>query len=184
MIVPYGSMKACTLVLTIFINRLKSKGYLVEPNNATTSDAVIDYKDMNFVKDVCLYFAHDYFNLFNTFLQVCSTCNLLGSYDRAYVILKELEAAAHTMDIVHVLLSYALDPFVIWGEKPPVKERIDASARNLLSNLTKLSETSCDVELPTLVAKASPRKKKTFSGNDDEEFKNVEMKRRDWMCPT
>ena len=100
------------------------------------------------------------------------------------MILKESEAAARTVDIVRILLSYALDPLVISrGEKPPGRECIDVSARNLLSDLTKLSETSFDAELPMPAAKAPPRKKKIITGNDDEEFKNVEMKRGDWMCP-
>ena len=47
-----------------FIDRLKSKGYLVEANNAATSDAGNDYKDMNFVKDACLSFARDRFDVF------------------------------------------------------------------------------------------------------------------------
>lgn len=202
-----------------FIDRLTSKGYLVEANKAATSHAGNDYKDMNFVKDACLSFARDRFDLFKllstgdietvvgsgcpnllrkavnsakrlrAYVQlnegdVCSTCNLRGSCDRAYVILKESEAAARTVDIVRILLSYALDPLVIsGGEKPPCRERIDLSARNLLSDLTRLSETSCDAELPMPAAKAPARKEKTVSGNDEEEFKNVEMKRGDWMCP-
>lgn len=97
------------------------------------------------------------------------------------------EAAARTVDIVRILLSYALDPLVIsGGEKPPGRECIDISARNLLSNLAKLSETSNNAELP-MPANRTPRRKeksqKTISGNDDEELKNVEMKRGDWMCP-
>ncbi|KAH1047531.1 hypothetical protein J1N35_038315 [Gossypium stocksii] len=68
-------------------------------------------------------------------------------------------------------------------EKPSGREHIDAFARNLLSDLTKLSETSCDTEIPKPAAKAHPRKEKQISGNDDAEFKNVEMKRGDWMCP-
>ncbi|XVE58867.1 hypothetical protein DITRI_Ditri04bG0203300 [Diplodiscus trichospermus] len=202
-----------------FIDRVKSKGYLVEANNAATSGAGSEYKDMNFVKEACLSFARDRFDIFKLLStddietvvgsgcpnllrkavnsakrlrayvrldegDVCSTCNLRGSCDRAYVVLKESEAAARTVDIVRVLLSYALDPLVIsGGEKPPGRERIDVSARNLLSDLTKLSETSCNAELPTPAAKAPRRKEKTISGNDDEEFQNVEMKRGDWICP-
>ncbi|KAE8723591.1 Zinc finger (Ran-binding) family protein, putative isoform 2 [Hibiscus syriacus] len=202
-----------------FIDRLKSKGYFVEANNSAASDAANDYKDMNFVKDACISFARDRFDLFKSLStddietvvgsgcpnllrksvnsakrlrvhvqidegDVCSTCNVRGSCDRAYVTLKESEAAARTVDIVRILLSYALDPLAISeGEKPPGRERIDASARNLLSDLTKLSDTSCNAELPKSSAKAPTRKKNTLSGNDDEEFTNVEMKRGDWMCP-
>ncbi|OMO90574.1 Zinc finger, RanBP2-type [Corchorus capsularis] len=196
-----------------FVDKLKSKGYLVEATAAT------DYSDMNFLKDACLSFARDRFDLFKSlstsdietvvgsgcpnllrkavnsakrlraYVQldegdVCSTCNLRGSCDRAYVILKEPEATARTVDIVRILLAYALDPLVIsGGEKLPGRERIHESARNLLSDLTELSQTSPAPELPRPAIKASPRKEKTISGNDDEEFHNVEMKRGDWMCP-
>ncbi|KAK8587161.1 hypothetical protein V6N13_086165 [Hibiscus sabdariffa] len=202
-----------------FIDKLKSKGYFVEDNNAAASDAANDYNDMNFVKEACISFARDRFDLLKLLStddiqtvvgsgcpnllrksvnsakrlrahvqldegDVCSTCNLRGSCDRAYVTLKESEASARTVDVVRILLSYALDPLVISeGEKPAGRELIDASARNLLSDLTKLSDTSCDVELPKPTAKAPPRKKKTVGGYDDEEFANVEMKRGDWMCP-
>ncbi|KAK8710465.1 hypothetical protein V6N13_145786 [Hibiscus sabdariffa] len=202
-----------------FIDKLKSKGYFVEANNAAASDAANDYNDMNFVKEACISFGRDRFDLLKLLSSddiqtvvgsgcpnllrksvnsakrlrahvqldegdVCSTCNLRGSCDRAYVTLKESEASARTVDVVSILLSYALDPLVISeGEKPAGRERIDASARNLLSDLTKLSDTSCDVELPKPTAKAPPRKKKTVSAYDDEEFVNVEMKRGDWMCP-
>ncbi|KAE8720506.1 Glutathione S-transferase family protein isoform 1 [Hibiscus syriacus] len=88
---------------------------------------------------------------------VCSACNLRGSCDRAYVTLKEAEATARTVDIVRLLLSYALDPLVISEEgKLPGRERIDASARNPLSDLTKLSDTSCNAELLKSLAKAPP----------------------------
>ncbi|XVF50444.1 hypothetical protein PTKIN_Ptkin04bG0100700 [Pterospermum kingtungense] len=203
-----------------FIDKLKSKGYLVEDNsNAAASDAGNEYKDMNFLKDACLSFARDRFDLFKllstndietvvgsgcpnllrkvvnsakrlrAFVQIdegnaCITCNLRGSCDRAYVILNESEAAARTVDIVRILLSYALDPLVILGgEKPPGREHIDISARNLLSDLTKLSETSNNAELPMPTYRIPRRKEKTVSSNYDEEFKNVEMKRGDWMCP-
>lgn len=49
-----------------FIDRLKSKGYLVARNDAatSTSSAGNEYKDMNFLKDACLSFARDRFDLF------------------------------------------------------------------------------------------------------------------------
>lgn len=113
-------------------------------------------------------------------MQVCSACNLRGSCDRAYVILKESEAAARTVDIVRILLFYALDPIVMSdGEKPPSRALVEESARKLLSELTLLSATPPDPTLPNLAARASPQKKRHLVFVKDED---VEMKRGDWMC--
>ncbi|KAL6962990.1 hypothetical protein U1Q18_037956 [Sarracenia purpurea var. burkii] len=115
---------------------------------------------------------------------VCSVCNLRGSCDRAYIIIKESEAAARTVDIVRILLFYALDPLVIsGGEKPPGRALVEASARNLLSDLIVLSKTPPDPALPKLVSQASHKKERTPNLIDDEFSMDIEMKRGDWMCP-
>lgn len=120
----------------------------------------------------------------STNVQVCSGCNLRGSCDRAYVILKESEATARTTDIVRILLFYALDPLVIsGGQKSPGRELIEVSARKLLSELIDLSETAPDPELSKPIAKAPNQKKKSLGFMDDELSRNVEMKKGDWMCP-
>ncbi|GAV89662.1 zf-RanBP domain-containing protein [Cephalotus follicularis] len=207
--------------LVAFVDRLKTKGYFT-PNEPQTQSEILAtftfYKDINLVKDACLSFARDRYDVFKSLPlediqtvvesgcpnlyrkavnsakrlryharldegDVCSACNLRGSCDRAYVILKDSEAAARTVDIVRILLIYALDPLVIsGGEKPPGRERVDASARKLLSELIKLSEKSTDPALPKPAAKARPEKKEAVTFNDDELSQNVEMRRGDWMC--
>lgn len=214
-----------------FVDRLKTKGYLMETcppqagNDYGESGGVVSstcdltsttttgeniYKEMNLLKDACLSFARDRFDIFKSLSrkdiqtvveggcpsifrkavnsakrlrvyvqldegEVCGGCNLRGSCDRAYVILKESEAAARTVDIVRILLFYALDPLVIsGGEKPPGRELIEASAKKLFSEMIELSETAPDPALPKPSAKA-PQKK--------EQSENVEMKRGDWLCP-
>lgn len=117
-------------------------------------------------------------------MQVCSACNLRGSCDRAYVTLKENEAAARTVDIMRILLFYTLDPLVVDGEeneKPPGRETVDTSARKLLTELMKLSETEPDPSLPKPAVKAKKQETVNVGGND--EMRNVEMKRGDWICP-
>ncbi|KAE8124803.1 hypothetical protein FH972_019654 [Carpinus fangiana] len=115
---------------------------------------------------------------------VCSTCTLRGSCDRAYVILKENDAAARTVDIVRILLFYALDPLVIsGGEKPPGRDIIESSARKLFSELIALSETSPDPVLPKPAVKGPKRKEDHIKFMDDKLSQDVEMKRGDWMCP-
>lgn len=112
---------------------------------------------------------------------VCSACNLRGSCDRAYGILKDSEASARTVDIVRMLLIYALDsPVLSGGEMPHGKENVEASVRKLLSELSELSETIPDPALPepaVKVPKQKPEKKMVHEASQD-----VEMKRGDWIC--
>ncbi|KAF8389992.1 hypothetical protein HHK36_024512 [Tetracentron sinense] len=114
---------------------------------------------------------------------VCSACNFRGSCDRAYVILKESEATARTVDIVRILFMYSLDPlFLSGGEKPPGKEHVEASARKLLSELIELSDTSPDPALPKPALKPPRQKEQSEKFMDHVQYQNVEMKRGDWMC--
>lgn len=215
-----------------FVDRLKTDGYFVDsPSHEAKGDGdgVGDgagagagesvYKDMNLLKDVCLSFARDRYdvlkslstqdiqtiveggcpNLFRKAVnsakrlrahvrldegEVCSTCNLRGSCDKAYVILKENESAARTVDIVRILLFYALDPLVIsGGEKPPGRERVESSARKLLSELIELSKTSPDPALPKPAVRSPKKKEVSLNFIDDEQPQDVELKRGDWMCP-
>ncbi|XP_058108097.1 zinc finger protein VAR3, chloroplastic [Magnolia sinica] len=113
--------------------------------------------------------------------EVCSGCNLRGSCDRAYVIAKEGEDA-RTVDIVRILLSYAIDPLVLsGGEKPHGREHVEASARRLLSKLIELSDTARDPSLPKSAVKSVVEKQRNIS-DCDKQFLNVEMKRGDWIC--
>lgn len=115
---------------------------------------------------------------------VCSACNLRGSCDKAYVILKESDAAARTVDIVRILLFYATDPLVFsGGQKPPGRDLVESSARELLSQLVELSETPPDPELPKPATKARPAEKRSIHFVEDNLSQDVEMKRGDWMCP-
>ncbi|KAF5734031.1 zinc finger protein VAR3 chloroplastic [Tripterygium wilfordii] len=115
---------------------------------------------------------------------VCSACNLRGSCDKAYVIVVESEGAARTVDIVRVLLFYALDPLVSSQEKPPGRELVEESARKLLSELIVLSEKSAVPTPPKPAsAKASKQEETAIDIVDDELHPNVEMKRGDWICP-
>ncbi|KAA8541356.1 hypothetical protein F0562_025325 [Nyssa sinensis] len=172
---------------------------------------------MNLLKDACLSFARDRFDIFKSLSKhdvqtvveigcpnlfpkavssakrlrayvrldegdVCSACNLRGSCDRAYMILKESEAVARTVDIVRILLFYAVDPLVVsGGVKPPGRELVETSARNLLSDLITLSETS-PAPAPPKPAMKFPHEKEQSQEFMDDKF-SPEMKRGDWMCP-
>lgn len=124
-------------------------------------------------------------------MQVCSACTLRGSCDRAYVILKDSEVDARTVDIVRILLFYALDPLVIsGGDKPAGRELVDLSVKKLFSELIKLSETAPDPSLPKPPSKPASKpapkrvhRKEQINFVEDQLLQDIEMKRGDWMCP-
>ncbi|XP_015581660.2 zinc finger protein VAR3, chloroplastic [Ricinus communis] len=221
-----------------FIDRLKSKGYFgnTSSTDTTTTNIANDaiesvYKDTNQLKDPCLSFARDRYDLLKLLSvddietvvkngcpsllrkvvnsakrlraytrldegDVCSACNLRGSCDRAYVLLKDNEADARTVDIVRILLSYALDPLVISEEeKPPGRAVVEASVRKLVSDLIDLIQTTPDPPVQKPAAKAVHQKEQERSFSDSKQppqsdavgskrlSQDVEMKRGDWMCP-
>ncbi|PON44709.1 zinc finger protein [Parasponia andersonii] len=199
-----------------FVDRLTTKGYFSQTLPEDEADTV--YKNMNLLKDACLSFARDRYDVFKSLStkdievivgggcpnllrkavnsakrlrayvkldegDVCSTCNLRGSCDRAYMIIKDNEADARTVDIVRILLFYALDPLVIsGGEKPIGRDDVVLSARKLLSELLELSETPPDPSLTKPAAEVPKRKEQSLSLMDDDMLKNVEIKRGDWIC--
>lgn len=122
-----------------------------------------------------------------TSVQVCSTCKLRDSCDRAYVILKAPEDVGRTVDVVRILLSHALDSQLIsGGGKPPGREDIELSARKLLSELVELSESSTAPAPPKLLTKQlKPKEPKdqSISLMSAKVSKDDDAKLGDWTCP-
>ncbi|CAI0380627.1 unnamed protein product [Linum tenue] len=200
-----------------FVNRLKTKGYILE---AQQPDDELAYRDMNQVKDACLSFGRDRYDIFNSLSEpdiqtlvdsgcpnllrkavnsakrlraylrldegdVCGACNLRGSCDRAYIILKDKEAEARTVDLVRIILFYALDPLVISdGQRPAGRENVEGAARKLLSEMVELSErTAAPEPLKPAATKSGNRKIQFVHEAGGQRSEDVEMKRGDWMCP-
>ncbi|KAL3637356.1 hypothetical protein CASFOL_019655 [Castilleja foliolosa] len=206
-----------------FVDGLKAKGYLTQNAAPSENDGGADddgglvlHTESKLVKDACLSFARDRFDIFKSLStqdvqtivekgcpklfrkavnsskrlraytgldegDVCSNCSLRGSCDRAYVMLSDSESAARTVDVVRILLVYALDPLFISGEnKPPGRELVESSVRKLLSQLIELGETIIDPDIPKPAAVTSQRKKQPIglSGKPI----NIEMKTGDWVC--
>uniref|UniRef100_N1R381 Zinc finger protein VAR3, chloroplastic n=1 Tax=Aegilops tauschii TaxID=37682 RepID=N1R381_AEGTA len=122
----------------------------------------------------------------------CSVCKLRGSCDKAYVIPKA-EEAARTVDVVRILLTYAIDPATLSGENS-VGGGVQESARKLLSDLTMLCDTTIDPSLPKPVihtyskqdSSTKPDKGKQssrVSAGKGRETAVTEMKKGDWLCP-
>ncbi|KAL5210933.1 hypothetical protein ABZP36_006556 [Zizania latifolia] len=126
----------------------------------------------------------------------CSACKLCGSCDKAYVIPKD-EEVARTVDVVRILLSYAIDPISLSGENS-VNGGVQESARKLLIELTVLSDTTINPSLPKPVLQTSS-KQESLTKNSDKGTQSVvksrvsagkggettvtEMKKGDWLCP-
>ncbi|CAN1856415.1 Zinc finger protein VAR3, chloroplastic [Linum perenne] len=203
-----------------FINRLKTKGYLLEAKKPAADDQTSEaatVSDMNQLKDACLSFGRDRYDILKLLSEpeiqtmvdtgcpnllrkavnsgkrlraylrldegdVCGVCNLRGSCDRAYVILKDSEAEARTVDLIRILMFYALDPLVISdGQRPAGRENVEVAARKLLSEMVELSEKTADPApiVNPVVSKKVERKVQIVHKGLSE---NVEMKRGDWMC--
>ncbi|KAG6523838.1 hypothetical protein ZIOFF_013725 [Zingiber officinale] len=115
---------------------------------------------------------------------VCSVCDLRGSCDKAYIIPVDGEGP-RTVDVVRILFSYAMNPkqFCV-SESSPVKEHIQKSARSLLFELIKLSDTPIDSSILKQVVKL-PTPKETFPkiNSNRNRASNIEMKQGDWLCP-
>lgn len=127
-------------------------------------------------------------------IQVCGACNLRGSCDRAYVIEKDNDKA-RTVDIVRILMSYAVDPTLqSGGTNPSITDAGQESARKLLRELIKLSDATMDPNLPKPEVQPTSKKesyeksqstsksKHSEVTNMSKHSQNVEMKRGDWMC--
>lgn len=125
----------------------------------------------------------------------CSVCKLRGSCDKAYVI-PNAEEAARTVDVVRILLTYAIDPTSLSGENS-VDGVVQESARKLLSELTMLCDTTIDPSLPKPVFQTAskqessakldrgtqPLTKSRVSAGKGRETAVTEMKKGDWLCP-
>ncbi|KAJ6843933.1 zinc finger protein VAR3, chloroplastic [Iris pallida] len=117
---------------------------------------------------------------------VCGACSLRGSCDRAYAIATEDEGAC-TVDVMRILMTYSVDPVLRSGvANPSIKDHVHESARKLLAELTKLSDTTVSPDLPAPAAQHSGQKEpsqKSQITNRNKPSQDVEMKKGDWLCP-
>ncbi|KAK9091474.1 hypothetical protein Sjap_024651 [Stephania japonica] len=113
---------------------------------------------------------------------VCSSCNLRGSCERAYVKARDDEGG-RTVDVMRFVLTYGLDPFIgSVANKLCLNKSIKESVRRLLASMVELSTKEDDNDTSGAVSTISasdcdcsvPQKKGIIS---------VPMKQGDWVCP-
>ncbi|KAJ0501575.1 putative Zinc finger, RanBP2-type [Helianthus annuus] len=117
---------------------------------------------------------------------VCSSCSLRNSCERAYLITNK-EDEARTIDIMRVLMAYGFDPVngSVVNDSLLKKKAVKGAVRKLLHEVVKLSGIPIDPNLaPPIIKRPPPKVKQTPPppkrrvGRDD-----VEMKKGDWLCP-
>ncbi|KAL8237410.1 hypothetical protein R6Q59_018491 [Mikania micrantha] len=117
---------------------------------------------------------------------VCSTCSLRSSCERAYLLTNK-EDEARTIDIMRVLMTYGFDSIngSVVNDSLLKKKAVKGAVRKLLHEVVKLSGIPIDPNLaPPIIKRPPPKVKQTPPppkrrvGRDD-----VEMKKGDWLCP-
>lgn len=118
--------------------------------------------------------------------QVCSSCNLRSSCEKAYLLPNKGDEAG-TIDVMRVLLTYGFDPVngSVTNKSLLKQKSVKNVVRKLLHEVVKLSAVPIDPNLPRPVIKIPPPKvkqppppPKKRVGRDD-----IEMKKGDWLCP-
>lgn len=115
---------------------------------------------------------------------VCSSCNLRASCERAYIIPRRGDIA-RTIDVMRVLLTYAYYP-LIGSAQNDVHKVVKLSVRKLLKQVVKLSATPLDPNLRKAASVGSPPKINQFQPPPIKKMRradDAEMKKGDWLCP-
>ncbi|KAI7735001.1 hypothetical protein M8C21_019799 [Ambrosia artemisiifolia] len=79
---------------------------------------------------------------------VCSSCNLRGNCERAYVKAHEDEGS-HTVDVMRFVLTYGLD-----HNKPFINKQLEEAVRNLTKDMVKFSKKKLDIDPSKRVSSA------------------------------
>ncbi|RZC61483.1 hypothetical protein C5167_023253 [Papaver somniferum] len=113
---------------------------------------------------------------------VCSSCCLRGSCERAYVNARKDEGG-RTVDVMRILMTYGLNPVIGSVEnKLALNKRLKNSVRKLLTETVEFSNEEFD---------SSPTEKTSLKGASCLEHSiqprtgqiTMPMKKGDWICP-
>ncbi|OMO60679.1 Zinc finger, RanBP2-type [Corchorus capsularis] len=112
---------------------------------------------------------------------VCSSCNLRGDCDRAYVKAREDEGG-RTVDVMRFLLTYGLDFITGSVENKPCQNKlVKESVRRLLKEMVEYGSQDLQPDMP----KAAPSRRNDSLRDhlSTEGHTKVPMKQGDWLCP-
>ncbi|XVE91955.1 hypothetical protein REPUB_Repub01dG0055900 [Reevesia pubescens] len=110
---------------------------------------------------------------------VCSSCNLRGNCDRAYVKAREDEGG-RTVDVMRILLTYGLDSITGSVENKPCQNKfVKESVRRLLKEMVDYSNRESD--MPNAAPSRGDASLQDHSSSQGDT--KVPMKQGDWLCP-
>ncbi|TKY69247.1 Zinc finger protein VAR3 [Spatholobus suberectus] len=112
---------------------------------------------------------------------VCSSCNLRGDCERAFVKAREDEGG-RTVDVMRIILTYGLDPIIGSVEnKPCLTKRVEESVRRLLKEIvehsTKEENSNFSDSTEVFIRHVHPNQQ------DKGKIDVPMMKQGDWLCP-
>lgn len=118
---------------------------------------------------------------------VCGGCNIRVSCSRADIIEND-DDKARTVDIVRLLMMYAVSPAINnSGETDnSIAANVQESARKLLGELIKLSDTTIDLTIPIPEVQLQSKKNsmvKITNATGNKMLHSIKMKPGDWKCP-
>ncbi|KAI3731518.1 hypothetical protein L1987_62706 [Smallanthus sonchifolius] len=132
--------KSCNRIRTACLNFARDRPdlmscFMVEDIQmiAGSSCPSIDRKVVNSGKRLRAHLGIDEVN-------VCSSCNLKGNCERAYVKAHEDEGG-HTVDVMRFVLTYGLD-----HNKPFINKMLEEAIRNLTKDMVKFSKNKLDID--------------------------------------
>ncbi|KAK2399591.1 zinc finger protein VAR3, chloroplastic [Trifolium repens] len=111
---------------------------------------------------------------------VCSSCNLRGNCERAFVKAREDEGG-RTVDVMRIILTYGLDPIIgLVDNKPSLNKMVKESVRRLLK---KIVECSTEEKNPNFPDTNEVAAEEVHRSPQDKGKRDVPMKQGDWLCP-
>ncbi|MED6224229.1 hypothetical protein PIB30_081953 [Stylosanthes scabra] len=107
---------------------------------------------------------------------VCSSCNLRGDCDRAFVKARE-DQGGRTVDVMRIILTYGLDPITgSVDNKTCLSRNVKESVRILLKEIVEHSTSYENHTSEVVTEQAHPYLQ-------DKGDKDVPVKQGDWVCP-
>lgn len=91
--------------------------------------------------------------------------------------------AAHTVDLMRILLTYGLDPITGTVENELCRRTtIEESARRLLKEMVEFSSKEFDSLLPNVTSSKRAASVQESSSSAEKGRTNVPIKEGDWLC--
>lgn len=177
---PHLGSKECNLIRTACLNFGRDHSHLLRFLSRKDIGVIVtfgcpslDRKVVNSGKRLRAHVGMDEGN-------VCSSCNLRGNCERAFVKAREDEGG-RTVDVMRIIMTYGLDPIIGSVEnKPSINKMVKESVRRLLKKIVECSTEDKNHNFPdtTKVDVQEVHPNPQVKGK-----KGVPMKQGDWICP-